>query len=387
MELSSKLKVVFFALLRQEICGEELSSDIKNLIDEDLLENLFAIAKRQGLSHLIFDALVKNEITGSKGLFSKLKNEKNVAIFRSNQIDFELKQISKALEEEKIDFIFLKGAIIRNLYPEKWMRTSCDIDLLIKEQDLERAIEVLQKSLDYKSVEKTEQDVQFLSQSGLTIELHFSLYRGEENEYAKLLNCAWDNVVEAQTNRKILTNEFFYLYHIVHMALHFKQGGCGIRPFIDLYLIKKNVNVQRETVAEYLEEIGLLTFENHIFRASKFILGEIESNNIINSIIDFVLGSEMYGDIKNRALINQAKKGGKKKFILSRIFISYSELLEQYPKLKKFKILYPYYSVKRWLRLLFGKDSKRVRREIKVINSTTEEENKKIKELLNNLKI
>ena len=36
----------------------------------------------------------------------------------------ELEEICEILKEENIDFIPLKGAFIRNYYPEPWMRTS-----------------------------------------------------------------------------------------------------------------------------------------------------------------------------------------------------------------------------------------------------------------------
>ena len=36
-----------------------------------------------------------------------------------------------------------------------------------------------------------------------------------------------------------MSNDMFVFYHIAHMAKHFIAGGCGIRSFIDLYLLKK----------------------------------------------------------------------------------------------------------------------------------------------------
>ncbi|MBO4954226.1 MAG: nucleotidyltransferase family protein, partial [Clostridia bacterium] len=36
-----------------------------------------------------------------------------------------------------IDFMPLKGAVIRQYYPEPWMRTSCDIDIHVKKDRLE----------------------------------------------------------------------------------------------------------------------------------------------------------------------------------------------------------------------------------------------------------
>ena len=36
-----------------------------------------------------------------------------------------------------------------------------------------------------------------------------------------------------------LTNEYLVFHVLAHMAAHFINGGCGVKPFVDLYLLKK----------------------------------------------------------------------------------------------------------------------------------------------------
>ena len=371
MSIDEKVKKVFFALLKNALVGEKISLDIKNLITDGLLEELFKLAKRQDLAHLVCDALEKNDIKVCDKLLSKFKNEKNVAIFRSNQVDYELAQISKALEEEKIDFILLKGAIIRNLYPEKWMRTSCDIDVLIKEEDIERAGKVLKQKLEYKHKGNTAHDIQFLSESGLAVELHFSMLK-DDSESSRILDGVWENLEISSSSEKVLTNEFLYFYHISHMATHFKQGGCGIRNFIDLYLIEKNLNVDKQVLNNLLGNAGLIKFAKAVLSVSVYIFENTKENEIVSSILDFVLGAGIYGSIENKTAINQAKKGGKFKYIISRIFPSYGQLKYQYSKLNGNAILYPFYVVRRWFRLLNKKSRKTALYEYKKLSKDDE---------------
>ena len=49
----------------------------------------------------------------------------------------------------------------------------------------------------------------------------------------------WDTAVSAGpgSHRLLLADEMFYFYHIAHMVKHFEVGGCGIRPFLDLWIM------------------------------------------------------------------------------------------------------------------------------------------------------
>jgi hypothetical protein len=60
---------------------------------------------------------------------------------------------------------------------------------------------------------------------------------------------------------RFLTPEHFYFYHVAHMAAHMRNGGCGIRPFIDLYLIRRNMPCERAVLDGMLSEYGLARFD------------------------------------------------------------------------------------------------------------------------------
>ena len=122
------LQKVFFSLLAFEF-GKELSTDVKNLITQDMLKPLYAISKKHDLAHLLCDALDKNGflLDGTEACKYFLQ-ERNIAIYRYEQLEYEYEQICNVFEQNKIEFIPLKGCVIRKFYPEPWMRTSCDIE-------------------------------------------------------------------------------------------------------------------------------------------------------------------------------------------------------------------------------------------------------------------
>jgi capsule polysaccharide modification protein KpsS len=88
---------------------------------------------------------------------------------------------------------------------------------------------------------------------------------------------------------------------------------------------------------------------------------------------DYILSSGIYGTTENRVAIAQANKGGKLRYVLGRIFLPYSRLILYYPNLKKHPILYPFYQVKRWFRIVFTKDRKNALTEIRLNSSVSED--------------
>ena len=55
-------------------------------------------------------------------------------------------------------------------------------------------------------------------------------------------------------------DKMFYFYHVAHMAKHFEIGGCGVRPFLDSYLLLYYAQYRTESCCQLLRKGGLLTF-------------------------------------------------------------------------------------------------------------------------------
>lgn len=378
---------VFFALIRFEINGDELCDEMKNLITPEMLPVLFKLAKRHDLAHLIGDALDKNKLLpeGSEEK-KRFLQERNMAVYRYEQIQYEFEQICQTLETIKIPFIPLKGSVIRQYYPESWMRTSCDIDVLVKEEDLSIVVEGLESLLNYKRVRRGNHDLSLFSESGVHLELHYSL--AEENYTQKvgdILRIVWEKVVESKSYIKFMMDEMFYFYHIAHMVKHFEIGGCGVRPFLDIYLLRRDEKYLSQECRKILKDAQLLTFAEAVERTSEIWFAGQEEIKLAEEIKDYILYAGMYGDTENRVVVHHIKKGGRFKYLWSRIFLTYNQLVVQYPKLERKKWLLPFYQVKRWIRLLFGKDSQNVSKELKVNMRFKNDKKSSIAKLLEDL--
>ena len=381
---------VFFSLIRFEINGDELCDEIKNLITLEMLPALFKLSKRHDLAHLIGDALDKNGLlpdgTEAKKRFLQ---ERNMAVYRYEQIQYEFEQICDTLEKAKIPFIPLKGSVIRKYYPEPWMRTSCDIDILVDKSNLEQAKAYLVRDLEYQvAMVESSHDISLYAPSGVHLELHHSLVEeGRAQSSSDILYGVWLNVIGSQSYQKEMTDEMFYFYHIAHMAKHFEIGGCGVRPFLDAYLLQRDTRYRTESCYQCLQSGGLLTFAKAVEETASAWLGIIEPTELSRDIQDYILYAGMYADTENRIAVQQIKKGGRFQYWWSRIFLPYDQLKSQYPNLKNYKILLPFYQVKRWCRLLFGRDAKNVSQELKANAKVQGGKKERIAKLLKDLEL
>ena len=177
------------------------------------------------------------------------------------------------------------------------------------------------------------------------------------------------------------------MYHIAHMAKHFLNGGCGIRPFLDIWILHQKSDFQSEEIKQLLKEADLFTFTQNAEKLAGVWFGNEKHDSITEEMEDYIVGAGVYGSMDNQLTLKQVKVGGKRKHLMLRIFMPYDQLKTYYPKLEKYPILYPFYQVVRWFRIVFGKHNKHAFRELKSIATTKDERKERLITLCNNLGI
>ena len=371
-------------LFRLALDGGELNEEIQKELTPENMAEIYKISKVHDLAHLIGELLVRAQLDNTP--FAKpFLSAKNMASYRYVQNSYEFEQICLAFDEEKIPYMPLKGAIVRKYYPEPWMRTSCDIDILVRNEDLARAGEVLKSKLNYTFAERALHDVSYYSPSGVHLELHFDLTELNENVQNAVQNI-WESATQQDNSYCFaMTNEMFVAYHIAHMAGHFRYGGCGIRPFLDLWLLKNKMPYDKVETERLLAEFGLTEFAKNAFLLSDIWFDNAKHTEVTRDLEEYIVGAGVYGSLENKVAVLQDEKKGGFRYVLSRIFLPYKKMKRLYPKLEKAPILLPFYHVKRWLLFLFKKDKKRALAELKYSSSISDEKKERIATLRKNL--
>ena len=183
-----------------------------------------------------------------------------------------------------------------------------------------------------------------------------------------------------------MTNELFVFYHIYHMAKHIKVGGCGIKPLVDLIVIKNKMGYDEEKVLKMLANDGLADFYRATLDLADAWFEGREYTPLTKSMQEYILSGGVYGTFEHNVAVAQAKQG-KLARLFRRIFMPYNKLIIRYPSLKKCPPLYPIYLVIRWLRIIFKGDGKRALSEIKANQKISQNEINDVKSLMQSLGI
>ncbi len=384
------IRDLLISALRYTIKNEPLDEEaIRVYLDDKKLTTLLKVAKNHDVAHLVAYALEKNGFAcdSSETWYLFLK-EKEQAKLRYEMMKADINEICFCFDKNGIDYIPLKGAVLRDFYPKPWMRTSCDVDILVRDNDLNRAVESLVKECSYTTDgKKTYHDISLFSPFGMHLELHHNI-KETIDKYDELLTQVWTFSVKSQENKHkhMQTSEFLMFHLIAHMAYHFVGGGCGLRSVLDIWLLRQKLNLNDEVLYGLLEKAGLTRFFNTVIELSEYWFDDRATvNDVVLETEKYVLLGGAYGTSKQNVASKRVKQGGKFKYFISRIFMPYESLVILYPIIAKHKILTPFCQILRWFSVLFK--TRRIKSEIRNVSTVSDEQSTKLEVLLKSLEI
>ena len=380
MEQNNQL---IFDLIKLGILDCNLQT-IQSQIPLNMFKSIYDISKAHNVSHLLYAALKKNDLflTANKAeteqYIQSCRQDYLYSAYKCVQIDKEKFEISKVLNNLGIKHVFLKGAVLRNIYPQIWMRTSGDLDCLVPEERLFDAVEALKKSGYNTDGQKHYHDIE-LDKPSIHLELHFNIQ--ENNTFLdNVLKTVWNNVEQVSDFEYVESSDFFVFHHIAHMAYHITTGGCGIRPFVDLWVMKNRFPYNEDAVHEMCKTAHI----NDFFVLANRMVGiwfENESHDQDTLKFErFILNSATFGTIESKQNLSEYKKSKTKKNIISHLFLPYEQMKEAYPILNKHKILLPYYEMYRLVKKSFDREQRAYL--TSVLNTTDKNLDADVKEVL-----
>lgn len=374
------------------LCRAVLGGDTPSLdeLSQESAAELYALSHHHDLAHLVSCALFRAgrlDITSEIG--AKFQKSQMIAVFRYENQRVELENICKTLEEAGIDFVPLKGSELRSLYPEPWMRTSSDIDVLVHAEQLSAAQAALCEQLDYKNEHGSDHDVSLMTPSGVHVELHFDLMEDDRlsEAAATILNEVWSHATPAEGNkhRHELSDAMFYYYHIAHMAKHFYGGGCGVRSFADLWLLIHRKEYDAAAREALIARGNLTAFERTAVCVADAWFSGTELSETARDVAAYILRGGTFGVAENRTAVHRSRGESKFRYVTRSIFMPYEQLCAYYPSLKGRKWLTFFYQIRRIFRLLREGKLKSGVHEIRAAGATDEEKIDRARDLLDRL--
>ena len=242
----------------------------------------------------------------------------------------------------------LKGAILKELYPENGMREMSDNDVLYDKSKQAAVREMmLKRGYTAESVGETHHDV-YMKPPVLNFEMHTSLFSGVQAEALERYYANTRRLLRKDKENQYgyhFTNEDFYVYMTAHEYKHYSSGGTGLRNLLDCYVFcrEKGRALNWDYIAEQCRQLEIADFEkkrrklaNKLFSANQpTVLKEAETEMLL-----YYFSAGAYGTFAN-VIRNRAKGQSRLSFWLHSIFIPRKVMAKSVPFTRKSPLLYP----------------------------------------------
>ncbi len=379
----SEIQEILMEILYCTINENSDNSSLHKKLTSDVVVAVYTLAKKHSLAHLVARYIFKNKISVESEIEAKLRKTDLMAVYQYERMKYTFAQICDAFDQAGIAYIPLKGSVLRAYYPTEDMRTSCDIDILIHEADLELAIGALEEK-NYRRGDRHYHDVSLYSPNKIHLELHFNIQENMNNLDA-VLKDAWEYAIPVKGSQYAFSKDFFAFHIFAHMAYHFVSGGCGIRALLDIGVMEHKMGISYSCAKELLEKAGIYKFASEMSKLAEQCFTNNERDSLSDSILKYIFMGGVYGSAENHIAVDKAKTKSSVTYALKRLFPPYKSMIITYPFLKKCFFLLPFCYVARWIRAIFGGKSKRIALEMACANNMSNERIKEIKEICSHL--
>lgn len=209
-----------------------------------------------GICHCVFNS---NQQTVPDKIQSVFLDKFYDLIYLCERQTLAIDDIKACFEREQIPFILFKGAVLREIYPVKESRAMGDIDLLVKEQDRDRAKKAL-GTIGF-ICHAPNGAVREYKRDNVNLEVHSRLFvEFGDNAFCDAFENASFSGFEGR-----LDDNYHTAYLIAHIAHHFKFYGAGVKMILDLAFMLKNRKTDADSVLSILRPLNLETFAKEIF--------------------------------------------------------------------------------------------------------------------------
>lgn len=322
---------------------------------------LFDVCSRHSVANIACLALDEAGVEMPEKVAERFRREYKISVFREAQQELEAAEISRAFEKAGVDFMFLKGSVIKYLYPAPDLRTMCDLDILIDNTKFDEVKREM-TALGYELKAEGELFADYEKKPFMRIEIHGRLFDNGVEIYDNYFGTdfrrtrrvkGWEHCFELPDND-------FFVFMMAHMAKHYFLLGTGIRSVADvkIFLDAKEDFLDLDYINAEMKKIELLEFSEEIISLAETWFGNGKKRAMSDSIAEYLISSGVYGDRKNAYTKDLVQATGGKnnlffkklKYIITYVFPGRRFMAVNYPRVRKTPLLLPYY----WMRRLFS---------------------------------
>ena len=378
-----EIQHILIEILYSTINNMEKNESIKEKITPDILQAVYRLAKNHDLAHVVSKFVYRNKVMIDHELQARLQREEILSVYRYEQMKYSFAEICNTFAEIGISYIPLKGSVIRPYYPYESMRTSCDIDILIHEEDIKIAINSLENK-GYRCGERNYHDVSLYAPNNIHLELHFNIQENMDNLDA-VLKDAWEYSVPAKGTEYAFSKNFFAFHIFSHMAYHFISGGCGIRSLLDIWVMEHKMGISYLCAKTLLEKANIYQFAEEMSKLAELCFTYNDRDCFSASVLKYIFQGGVYGSKENNVAVDKVKTGSSVGYAVKRLFLPYKSMVIAFPCLEKAPYLLPFCWVVRWIKALFNGKYKQIVSEMTCVNNMSEEKISEVRSICSRL--
>lgn len=341
------------------------------------ISRISGIQKTQGILWKQCGSYLKKH---HRGIAEKVHKGFQNDVFKSVYYEEDLKEVDQLLTDAGVPYTLMKGSVLYSLYPEPRLRTMSDIDVIIRSEDRFSSNEAMKKA-GYDVIIPTRAEYVY-ERDIIEYEFHDKMISeplANHIDYEAYFDQVWKYVRQPENGESMyhpMDENFHFIFLFVHIAKHVLNAGMGMRSYMDLPVIAREIGEKMdwEWISAELEKLGLLTFAGvcEAFCEKWFGIGfpikpVVISDEFFESTTRKILGEGIYGHEDQENVTGYAAKAVKRSnkpywyvaagIILGRIFPSYQNmrLISWYSFVDHRPWLMPVAWVYRWIYVLIHK--------------------------------
>lgn len=286
-----------------------------------------------------------------------------------------LQELLALFDAEGIDYMPIKGAVLKGLYPKPEYRVMGDADVLIRREQYPQIRQLL-ASQQMQEDTVSDYELTWLCPS-LELELHTGLvpeFLGSHSEY---YTDSWRFAQKDEGGCGYhLSPEDHFVYLLVHFAKHYLTSTICAKDICDFYVWRRAYpNMDEAYLRQELKKLNLEKFYDSVLA----LIGNWFEGQPATEATELMTESAFWGGVSQEQ--NEAAAKGtmkrysnegdsllvqKLKWFFNAMFPAYHRMTYHYPVLKKVPILLPVFWVVHWFVALL-RDRDKIKRGLVVM--------------------
>jgi len=330
-------------LLKSAITGEKLA-----LPDEFDIDAVYDTVHKHHMQPLIYAGAVNCGISPEKTVMQRLFQD----YFRSLQLSERQMQalngIFAAFDENEIDYLPLKGCLMKAQYPKPELRMMADADVLIRPGQYAKIVPIME-SLGFKAGKDVQRHIEWNSDA-LFLELHKCQFTKKDRERFDYFGDGWVHAKVERGTRYKMDEINTFAYQFAHFATHFASAGIGCRHVVELWVyLRSHPHMDMMRLESIVKKLNLWKFYLNIQKMLSVWFEGAETDEKTEFFTQFIFSNGSWGTMRNAVLSAGVKDMGKSDaaikgrlmYVWHYIFPPVRHLKKRYPILNRAMFLIP----------------------------------------------